>query len=231
MAPPIKTKASFVIPAYNSQDTISEAITSCLQQSEKGVEVIVVDDGSTDHTAKVINYHAEKDSRVKPVYLAENRGRSLARNAGIEKTTGSIIFTLDADDIAVRTRVADTFKALKKNPTVDVFYGHFHVINELGQIMDLVESKPFDFDEMKSNKDMWLRIGHSTVAFKKEVFGKVQYTDGEYSSNAIDDWKFCVDAHKSGFKFMNIPAVLARYRYTPKQRDEEKIKELKLKCL
>ena len=224
-----KIKASFVIPVYNGQAFLAQTLESCLKQTVKNIEVVVVDDGSTDRTRRIIEYYAAKDERVKPVFLAQNMGRSLARNEGIKTAQGDVIIVSDADDISSVDRVAQTLNYMKKNPTVDIVYGQFNVIDPVGRFQEGYDVMPFDFERVKTDKLTY--ICHSTMAFKKAVFEKVQYTDGDPSRLCIDDWVFQVSAHKAGFRFGAIPKLLAAYRFIPKERDEKRIMEIKDACL
>jgi glycosyltransferase involved in cell wall biosynthesis len=224
-----KIKASFVIPVFNGQAFLAQTLESCLRQTEKRIEVVVVDDGSTDGTKRIIDHYAARDSRVVPVFLGINRGRSYARNEGIKIANGDIVLALDADDIASDGRVAHTLNYLKKNPTVDIVYGQFSLLDPLGRFQDGYDAMPFDFERVKTDKFTY--ICHSTMAFKKSVFDKVQYENGEYSQRGIEDWRFQVEAFKAGFKFGAIKKVLGAYRYIPKERDEKRILELKDQCL
>jgi len=224
-------KASIVIAVYNGAAYLAETLEACVRQNVRKIEIVVVDDGSTDSTKTIINYYAKQDKRIVPVFLERNVGRSLARNEGIKKASSDIILISDGDDIPNLSRVKKTLEFFNDNPDVDILYGSFWIIDELGQVQGKVEAKPFSYERMKSHPAMFFEIGHSSMAFRKKVFEKVQYTDGDFSRNAIDDWKFQVDAHKAGFKFGTIKAPVFYYRYVYKPRDEKKILELKQSCV
>ena len=89
---------SIVMPAYNSEKTIIKSIKSILDQSYHNWELLVVDDGSTDKTEKIVLDYIKKDKRIK---LIKNSGKgvSSARNAGIDKSEGEYICFLDSDDL------------------------------------------------------------------------------------------------------------------------------------
>jgi succinoglycan biosynthesis protein ExoO len=89
---------SVVIPAYNAQDFIQVGIASLQKQTLAPLEIIVVNDASTDDTAKVVEAASKEDSRIRLINLTENVGPGGARNAGIEKARGQWIALLDADD-------------------------------------------------------------------------------------------------------------------------------------
>ncbi|WP_246999673.1 glycosyltransferase family 2 protein [Halosolutus gelatinilyticus] len=90
------TRVSVVIPTYNRAATLSRAIDSALDQTIDDLEVIVVDDGSTDDTPSVLSEY--DDPRVRPVVHATNRGANVARNTGIERARGEYVAFLDSDD-------------------------------------------------------------------------------------------------------------------------------------
>ena len=89
---------SVIIPAYNAIDYLDEAIESIINQSFKDLEIICVDDGSTDNTLERLEYYASKDSRIQ-VYTQENQGPGGATNTGLSKAKGKYIYFMDADDI------------------------------------------------------------------------------------------------------------------------------------
>ncbi|RKD89147.1 glycosyltransferase family 2 protein [Halopiger aswanensis] len=92
------TRVSVVIPTYNRADTLPRAIESALAQTIDDLEVIVVDDGSTDDTESVLSDYEREDSRVRPVVHETNRGANAARNTGIEWAHGEYVAFLDSDD-------------------------------------------------------------------------------------------------------------------------------------
>lgn len=229
-------KASFVIPCHNGQAFLAETIQSCLDQSQPRIEIIVVDDCSTDATQELLTHFQYIDDRVKVIRLEQRGGRSNARNVGIAVAQSDIILTLDADDVCLPDRVEKTLKFFKKNPGIDIVYSDCQNIDAIGDLLifedqngqqtDTFPAMPFDFERVRKTLNTYIPC-HSSMSFKKSVFEKVKYEDGPYSEHGIDDWRFQVDAYKAGFKFGTIQRVLVRYRYIPKTRDEEAIKKLK----
>lgn len=87
---------SVIIPTYNREETVSRAIDSVLEQTHDDLEVLVVDDGSTDGTVAVLESY--DDDRVRPIYHETNQGANVARNTGIEHARGRYVAFLDSDD-------------------------------------------------------------------------------------------------------------------------------------
>lgn len=88
---------SIVVPVYNSEAFVAEALDSALRQSLPGVEIVVVDDGSTDGSHEICRAYADSHPHV-VLRRQENRGVSVARNSGLEMSTGEFVFFLDSDD-------------------------------------------------------------------------------------------------------------------------------------
>ena len=89
---------SVIVPAFNSEKWLTECCESVLRQTYPNVELIVVNDGSTDGTYNLLNYIAEKDHRVRVIHT-ENTGVCRARNIGLDAAAGDYITFLDADDL------------------------------------------------------------------------------------------------------------------------------------
>jgi glycosyltransferase involved in cell wall biosynthesis len=105
--------ASILIPAYNAERWIGSALESALQQSWPHTEIIVVDDGSTDHTFAVAQRY--QNAKVKVLHQ-ENRGAAAARNAAIREAQGDFIQYLDADDLLSTNKVEEQVLLLQSNP-------------------------------------------------------------------------------------------------------------------
>ena len=91
-------KVSVIIPAYNAENFIRKSLDSVVNQVYKNLEIIVVDDASTDSTKKIIKEYADKDDRIIPFYQASNKGVSSARNIGLKAVSGEYVVFVDSDD-------------------------------------------------------------------------------------------------------------------------------------
>lgn len=92
------------MPVYNSEKYVSEAIDSVCNQSYENWELLIVNDGSTDHSAEIINEYARKDSRIK-VFHRKNEGVSMARNFALSRICGDYVTFIDSDDIYYKDRL------------------------------------------------------------------------------------------------------------------------------
>lgn len=203
-------RASFVIPAYNADRWLSKAIWSCRNQTIKQIEIVVVNDGSTDGTQDIADWHASEDKRVR-VFNQPNMGRSTARNWGNDHTESDLICVLDADDMATRNRVKDTLAVFElKKP--DFLYGSFFSVDAMGVTQGKLVCSPFDPEESKKKKLNF--ICHSTVAYTKKLAQSIHYEEGVYSQLGLDDWKFQWEVYRRGYKIQHIKNPLCYYRMT-----------------
>lgn len=98
-------KVSIIIPAYNVEKYIASSLNSAINQVYKNIEIIIVDDASTDRTKEIIKEYANKDKRIIPFYQSQNKGVSAARNVGLRAATGDFILFLDSDDYLTKDAI------------------------------------------------------------------------------------------------------------------------------
>jgi hypothetical protein len=112
------TRFSIVIPCYNAERWLAGAIQSCLDQTARDLEVIVVDDGSTDGSGAIAEAAVARDARVRVIHQA-NQGVGAARNAGLAIASGEYVSFLDADDLLAPDKLAVQGAVLDENPRID----------------------------------------------------------------------------------------------------------------
>lgn len=225
-------KISFVIPSFNAVTWLPHAVSSCLQQTYKYVEVIIIDDGSTDRTVDLLKWYHANEPRVKSV-TGPNQGRSRARNLGNNTATGDIICVLDADDLATPNRAELTVKKFK-NGEPDYIYGSATIMDVLGRPLSLLTADVVDRArclDAEKNPHLQNRIVHSTAAYTKAFAEKFPYREGEVARLGLDDWAQQIEALAAGAKFDFIPHRLGCYRQLESQitktRDEQAVLEAK----
>ncbi|MBE6741317.1 MAG: glycosyltransferase family 2 protein [Ruminococcaceae bacterium] len=121
---------SVIVPAYNIAPYIERCINSILNQTYKDVEVLLIDDGSTDETPIIADRLAEKDNRVR-VFHIENKGVSNARNTALKNACGEYVSIIDGDDYVEQTLFEDAINAMIENDS-DVFMFEYFVDDENG---------------------------------------------------------------------------------------------------
>ena len=103
-------KISVVIPVYNVENYLEECLDSIVNQTMKDIEIICVNDGSTDGSLNILNDYAARDERF-TVVSQENGGHAVATNRGMSMATGKYLYLMDSDDILkVETALEDTYK-------------------------------------------------------------------------------------------------------------------------
>lgn len=190
-------KVSIIIPCYNHAKFLPDAILSAYNQTYKNVEIIVVNDGSTDNSLYVMQ---EFKSIFKDLIIVnqENKGLSAARNAGIIESTGKYILTLDADDVISNEFLS---KTVGKNDIVSTYYMIFG--SKKGYIKP--KSNPNFNDFVKRNQINCCSL------FKKEIWETIGGYD-EQMKIGFEDWDFWLRATMAGYRVSVVEEVLFYYR-------------------
>jgi glycosyltransferase involved in cell wall biosynthesis len=135
---------SIIIPLYNKENYIIDTLKSVFYQDAKNWECIIVDDGSTDDSLKVVNHFCNSHSGNWKIVSVLNGGQAKARNIGIKEATGNYLAFLDADDLWVTNKLSKQFKYLEANPNVmGVLSGYAIFSSNLNRIR-VVRNKNFD---------------------------------------------------------------------------------------
>ncbi len=131
---------SVIIPAYNIEKYIGECLDSVINQSYKNLEILVVNDGSKDNTAQVIEEYVIRDNRIKHL-LKENSGVSDTRNYGLDRAKGDLISFVDGDDFIDPDMYECLVSEFEKNPDVDIVKFGFTTFDS-NNIVDYRKSRP-----------------------------------------------------------------------------------------
>ena len=118
-----KPRISVLMTAYNSQQYVAQAMESILNQTFSDFEFIIINDGSTDDTARIIRQYATRDSRIKFIDNKVNKGLISVLNQGLELCKGEYIARMDSDDISIPTRFALQLEYMDAHPDVGVLGG------------------------------------------------------------------------------------------------------------
>ena len=113
------SKVSVIIPAYNVELYIEDCLNSVLNQTYRNLEIIIVDDGSTDNTYNILKKYAEKDNRIKLYRMKKNGGVSRARNEGLKHITGDYLYWIDSDDW-IDLNYIETMVGMAKKTEADI---------------------------------------------------------------------------------------------------------------
>jgi GT2 family glycosyltransferase len=202
-------RVSVIIPTYNRADYLSLALASVLAQSLSPAEIIVVDDGSTDHTANVIDSFG---SSVRYVRHEHNRGVSAARNSGLEAARGELIAWLDADDLWEPNFLASVIPVLESEEGVDGVYTGLMRIDADGNLLPQSSQRVEPSAELHSALAQDCFIQTSTFVARKCCYDRVGPFDPQFS--ICEDYDMFLRLAET-CTIVALPALLVRYRVHP----------------
>jgi glycosyltransferase involved in cell wall biosynthesis len=204
-------RVSAIIPVFNGAVTIAEAIDSAFAQSYPSLEVIVVNDGSTDATAEVLRHYGE---RIK-VIERPNSGIAMSRNIGVAAAQGEYLAFLDSDDAWAPAMIERTVAALDSNPACVLAYSNCAVIDSDGHDLDSaligagVGHAP-TLQEMLSR--LW-PIMPSAVVMRRTAFDACGGFAEEFRSYGFEDVIFWLRVREEG-AFCYLPECLVKWRFS-----------------
>lgn len=198
---------SVIIPTYNQDQFLSEAINSVLTQTHPAEEIIVVNDGSTDRTAQVLSDY--KRVANLSIIHQKNQGLSAARNSAISQAKGSYIALLDSDDVMEANRLEVQWKYLQKHHNIDILYTSVTLINETGRSIGAIKREKIPSSDFLAEEFFRNQIpSPSTLFAHKRVFDKCLF-DPHFVIG--EDWEWTLRAaHHFVFEYLDIP--LTKYR-------------------
>lgn len=198
---------SVVIPTFNRAEVVTNAIASVRAQKYPDIEIIVVDDGSSDGTVETLHASAEPDLRV--IALERNRGVATARNTGADAARGQFIAFLDSDDVWLPDTLRPRVEALASAPLhVGLCYGGCETVHSDGKVELFVpehEGRLFDALLLRN----LLHGGQSSSVIKRSIWTAVGGFDPGLP--AIEDWEWFQRAARL-CEFMAIDTPVTRYR-------------------
>ena len=128
VSPESQIKVSVIIPIYNAREYVGLAIESAIDQTLREIEIICVDDGSTDHSLQVVKEYAAQDSRIR-IVTENNAGVAIARNNGLRRARGEYIAFLDADDF-MESPTLERLYNLAKEKNLDIAIAGYDLFQE-----------------------------------------------------------------------------------------------------
>jgi glycosyltransferase involved in cell wall biosynthesis len=196
-------KVSVVVPCFNSAAWIDETVASLVQQTLLDMEVVFVDDGSTDDTrGKLTSAIATYPERSMRLVSQPNRGLAHARNAGISQSRGRYILPLDADDVLMPVMLETCARVLDEHPETMIA---FTDREDFGVLQGVHRAGTFELSRLK----YFNQISYCSM-YRREVWSEI---NGYRSNvNGFDDWDFWVAAAARGFRGHHIPLALHRHR-------------------
>ena len=191
---------STIIPFFNREEYLAEAIESVLSQTYSTIEIIIVDDGSTDSSAQIAKRYSSPS--IHYVYQ-ENKGIGAARNKGIELAQGDYFAFLDSDDLWMEYKTSLQVGIFQSRPNINMVFGH------IKQFYSPEKSKTTTTNE--SQKDL-VSPGYvsTTMLIEREAFFKVGFFSTEWRIGEFIDWY--ARAQEKGLRAYMLTEVLTKRR-------------------
>lgn len=204
-------KVSIIVPAYNASETITRTLNSILNQTYKNIEIIVINDGSTDNTSEIVK--KSKDNRIKLIEQ-KNGGVSKARNNGLKFATGKYVLFIDSDDILSRKMIELLLKLMSENESDLVICNYINISykNFYDNIFDtkIINTKINNQDqtlrqllvEEKINGQLWNKL------YKKDLLNNIEFDE---NMCLMEDADFLIRYLLKSKKIITIDSVLYAY--------------------
>ena len=195
-----------ITPCYQAEKTIRATLESLQKQTFKDWECIVIDDGSTDSSAEIVEAFAKQDSRIR-LLRQENAGPSVARNTGLKEAVGTYIHFLDADDLIVPEAYQKFLAGFQQNRHADIVYCNWNLISESDVIGGHVQSpEQYLFQDVASKNYFPPQV----ACLKKELLNEIGFFDEDLMT--VEDWDLWLRASRLGKIFHHISDSLVSYR-------------------
>ncbi|MEJ5210015.1 MAG: glycosyltransferase [Burkholderiales bacterium] len=194
---------SVVMPVFNAEAYVAEAVESILGQSVRNFEFIIIDDGSTDNSLSILKRYAAQDTRIRLI-SHENRGLVETLNEGIALARGEWIARMDADDVAMPDRFRLQLAALEREKA-DFCGGAVECFGAWRTVW----SYPRTHEACEVRLLFHVPFAHPTVMGRCSAFAQLRYDSRFAHAEDYDLWQ---RAWARGYKLVNVPEIVLRYR-------------------
>lgn len=179
---------SVIIPCYNTEKYVEQAVRSIMNQSYKNLEIIVTDDCSTDNSFEILKKLADEDSRIKLFRNESNLKIVKTLNNMIDLANGKYIARMDADDISLPTRIEKQVKFMEENPDFAICGTNSWIINERNRVIGK-SYLPSKFDDVKIYVEYASPFFHPAVMLKASILKKNLYNEKYLYAEDFELWK------------------------------------------
>lgn len=176
----MKDLVSIIVPVYNAEKYISDTIISAQEQTYLNIEILIIDDGSTDKTKSIVNVLAKSDSRIKYIYQS-NKGPAETKNLGIEQFNGEYAIFLDSDDLLEKNAV-ETLLLIAETQFADLIIFSFDKFNDLYKNMGSRNSSSKKINKMFTA--VWNKMYHKSILKQLKFPEKTIFEDVAFSAMA-----------------------------------------------
>ncbi|MBV6624306.1 MAG: glycosyltransferase family 2 protein [Rivularia sp. (in: Bacteria)] len=205
---------SVIIPAYNAEAFIGKTLESVIAQTYRNLEILVVDDGSTDNTARIVREYMQKDSRIH-LFSQTNAGVAAARNLGISKSQGEFVAPIDADDIWYPQNIEKQVQAMQRGGScVGLVYSWSVDIDELDRPTGGFKAARITGNVFKTFVAYNFIGNASATMIRLSCLDRIGYYDARLrlqNAQGCEDWDFYLRIAEQ-YEFQVVPEFLVGYR-------------------
>ena len=205
-------RVSVLMAAYNCAAYLDEAIDSVLAQTMPDLELILIDDGSTDQSPAIMARYAEQDARVL-VYRQENQGIGGATNQALQLARAPYVAILDSDDAMLPERLVMQADYLDQHADIAAVGSQWFTMNTQGDILG-IDRQPTDPDSLFTLMFGYFALHHPTIMARKEAMLACGGYDTTIKQGCMDYGVFC-NLLLAGHRMTNLPNLLTRWRFNP----------------
>ena len=207
---------SVIMPAYNAEKYIGEAIASVCAQTYENWELLILDDGSADRTAEIAQTYAQRDARIRVLRNPQNMGAAKTRNRGFDIAKGEWIALLDSDDVWHSDKLEKQL-AVAGRAGADIIYCSYALVNESGaHLSDYIVPETTSYDAMLRESV----LSCSTVLLRQLILREHHFSAEHYH----EDYALWLELMRFGYRAVACREILADYRVAKGSRSSDKLK-------
>lgn len=207
---------SVIMPVYNAEKYLEETLDSVLNQTYEDIEIICVDDMSSDGSRDILGKYKEKSKKIKTIYLTENAGVANARNVAIQNAEGRFIAFLDSDDVWIPEKISRQINFMLDNQYEFTFTSYRFIDADSNLMNTIVKAKR----ELTYNK----LLKHNAIACLTVVIDRNYVNDIYMPKTRHEDYAAWLRILKKGYKAYGLNELLALYRTRQNSLSGNKLK-------
>ena len=203
---------SVVMPVYNNERFVAEAIESVLNQTLSDFDFLIIDDASTDRTSFIINEYAGKDGRIRIIHNGENLGFTKSLNTGLKETGGEYIARMDGDDICAPHRLQKQVAYMRGHPECDFLAATAVIISEKGTSIKKTKVECRSEDTKSHLLNFGSPFVHSSIMMRKKAIDKLGGYNEQWPTK--QDYELWLRAAFAGMRFACLSEPLVSLRFS-----------------
>lgn len=200
-----------LIPCYNALPYLHEALESIIHQTYSNLEILCINDGSSDKTAEVLDEYAKLDKRIKVIHNETNIKLIATLNKGVQLAEGKYIARMDSDDISLPNRIETQLNYLENNKSIDIVSTGALAISEDNKILTEKSVRNTLPESSLFVSFLFRPIGHPELLGKSVVFKENLFKKEEYTIHT-EDYELWTRLLRKGYKLANLKELLYKFR-------------------